>query len=188
MQILRYFRSAILRLDVFCDHIRFLMLKLLPNINAGEGCKIKRSAMIRATDGGTVTLGDDVHVGRVAEIIVKAGKLSIGDRTFIGQGSIIACHSSVSVGRNCLIAEYVTIRDQDHFIDNVSMPIAESGFRSSPIVIEDDVWIGAKATITRGVTIGKGAVVGANSVVTRDVESEIVVVGVPATLLRHRNN
>ena len=85
----------------------------------------------------------------------------------------INCYNSISIGNNVIISENVIIRDSDnHHINNK--------LNQAPIVIEDDVWIGLNATILNGVTIGKGAVVAAGSVVTSDVPAGTLVAGCPA--------
>ena len=82
-----------------------------------------------------------------------------------------------------MIAEHVTVRDQDHNF-GAGVETIESGFTTAAIEIGNNVWIGAKATITKGVKIGNNSVVGANSVVTRDVPPDTVVAGSPAIILR----
>lgn len=116
-----------------------------------------------------------------AFIISQKGSINISDSVFIGAYTTITSKTSVTIGRNALIAERVTIRDQDHAIHgDVNIPINQSGFDVAPIVIGDDVWIGAGAVILKGVTIGRGAVVAANAVVNRDVAEYEIVGGVPA--------
>lgn len=119
------------------------------------------------------------------EVTAKGGRLAIGRDCFIGRGSVIVCREAITIGDDALIAEYVTIRDQDHRHGGPE-PTARNGFETAPIVIGSNVWIGAKATITRGVSIGDGAVIAAGAVVTRDVPAGRVVGGVPARPLPQR--
>ena len=142
---------------------------------------------MRATDGGAIHVGDDASIGPYAQLLCKGGNLKIGARAFVGQGCVIVSTGSIEIGTDALIAEYVVIRDQDHEFDGPA-PIAQSGLRTSPIKIGHNVWIGAKATITRGVSIGDNAVVGANAVVTGDVPANAVVGGVPARTIRLRKD
>jgi len=85
-----------------------------------------------------------------------------------------------------MIAAFCYLIDVDHEIESREVPIPSQGLRTSPITIGDDVWIGAHCVILRGVTIGKGAVVGANSVVVHDVPEYTVVAGVPARHIKMR--
>jgi len=111
------------------------------------------------------------------------GNLAIGKGGYVGLGSVIVSRASISIGNDVLIAEHVSIRDQDH-VYGQSTPTSLSGFTTDPIVIGHNVWIGAKATITKGVTIGDNAVVAANAVVTKDVLTGAVVGGIPARQLK----
>lgn len=109
--------------------------------------------------------------------------ISIAHDSYVGFGSIIVARQSITIGAHALIAEYVTIRDQDHDYGGEG-PLSESGFVTAPVVVGDNVWVGAKATITKGVTIGASAVIGANSVVTSDIPANSVAVGNPARVIR----
>jgi len=109
--------------------------------------------------------GCNIHVASKAKLELKTG--------YINTGSAIKCKSNIYVGHNVVIGHGVIIRDNDahHISDKAD---------TSPIKIEDNVWIGDRAMILKGVTIGEGAVVGAGAVVTHDVPAHSLVVGVPA--------
>lgn len=138
---------------------------------------------MRSTDGGTARVGDGVTIDRFADIAVKYGRLEIGARSHIGQYTVICARETIVIGADCLIAEHVTIRDQDHLF-GAGLTTAKAGFATSPVVIGNNVWIGAKATVTRGVTIGDNVVIGANSVVTHDIPANSVAVGTPARVIQ----
>lgn len=144
---------------------------------------VARNVRLRATDGGTALLAEAVSIDRFADITVKYGHLEIGARSYIGQYSVICARERIVIGADCLIAEHVTVRDQDHRFGQ-GLTTAEAGFTTAPILIGNNVWIGAKATITKGVTIGDNAVIGANSVVTQDIPANSVAVGAPARVIR----
>lgn len=144
---------------------------------------MERHASISATDGGRVRLGQGTALAVGATLVAKRGTLEIGANGFVGIGTVIVARDAVRIGRDALIAEYVTIRDQDHAFGG-SRPTALSGFETAPITIGNNVWIGAKATVTRGVTIGDNSVIGANSVVTRDIPANVVAAGIPARVIR----
>ena len=152
----------------------------------GKGCiaasVISKGVNISVTDGGAIELGYQTSIGSNASLIVKEGRLKIGAGSYIGIGSFICARESIRIGCNTLVAEYVTIRDQDHSID--SIPYKKAGFKTAPIVIGNNVWLGAKVTVTKGVTIGDNSVIGANSVVTRDIPNDVIAVGVPAQIIR----
>lgn len=100
---------------------------------------------------------------------------------------MIVARDSISIGDHALIAEYVTIRDQDHSYGG-DVPTAQNGFETAPIQIGKNVWIGAKATITRGVTIGDNAVIAAGAVVVDDVPANTIAGGIPAKVLKTIND
>ena len=85
-----------------------------------------------------------------------------------------------------MIAQAVTIRDTDHNFQRTDISMIEQGITSSPVVIEDDVWIGHGVTITKGVTIGKGSIIAAGAVVTKDIPSYSIVGGIPAKVIKSR--
>ena len=131
------------------------------------------------------------------------GNVEIGDRVYIGAGTKIISRSRVTIGDDVTVAWGVTIYDHNsHSLDwqqrarmvehfyrtyGTSRCYKEldwSGVSASPVVVKNKVWIGFDAVILKGVTIGEGAVIGARSVVTRDVEPYSVVAGNPAVLVR----
>lgn len=126
-----------------------------------------------------------VSVGRGATFYPRVsirgcGRLAIGDHCSINSGVIFGLTCDLSLGNNVLVGDNVSFRTADHEFSDPARPMVEQGERRASIVVEDDVWIGANATVLRGVRIGRGAIVGANAVVTRDVEPFAIVGGVPA--------
>lgn len=144
---------------------------------------VASAVRVSVTDNGVVEFGSACSIDSGATIIAKHGDLRIGARTYIGIGAMICAREAISIGHDVLIAEYVTIRDQDHRF-GPGLTTAHAGFTTAPIIIGDNVWIGAKATITKGVTVGGNSVIGANSVVTRDIPANSVAVGNPACVVR----
>ena len=111
----------------------------------------------------------------------------IGDDSFIGAGCQFNVHRRISVGRHALIASGCVLVDHDHGFASREKPMTQqSSDGESPIVLEDDVWLGANSVITKGVTIGRGAIVGACSVVTESVGPYEIWGGVPARFIRMR--
>jgi acetyltransferase-like isoleucine patch superfamily enzyme len=110
------------------------------------------------------------------------GVLEIGEGAFINYGGSIAATKHVQIGKNCSIGTHVLIMDNEfHRLEpgrRNEMP------DSRPIVLEDNVWLGARVIVLPGVTIGENSVVGAGSVVTRDVPANVIAAGVPARVLR----
>jgi len=148
-----------------------------------RGVQIGAGVRLSVTDAGRLSLASPCDIDRGATLIVKYGQIRIGPRSYIGVGSVICARDAISIGSDCLIAEHVTIRDQDHRF-GPGVITRHAGFTTAPINIGDNVWVGAKTTITKGVTIGNNTVIGANSVVSKDIPANTVAAGSPARVIR----
>lgn len=116
-------------------------------------------------------------------------EITIGSNCWFGLYNHISAINKISIGNGCLTGKWVTIVDNDHgrtdFDSLKQMPVRRELVSKGPVVIGNNVWIGDKATILSGVTIGDGAVVAANSVVTKDVPAYSVVGGNPAKVIKY---
>jgi acetyltransferase-like isoleucine patch superfamily enzyme len=110
----------------------------------------------------------------------------VGDKSVLGRDVSINCYLDVEVGAAALFADSVYVSDFDHKFADLTTPIKDQGIAKSRVRIEPDVWLGTKVTVSRGVLIGEGSVVGANAVVTRDLPAYCVAVGVPARVVKDR--
>jgi len=115
------------------------------------------------------------------------GWVEIGEYTFIGCNAVLGAGGGIRIGSHVLIGQCVNIHAENHVYSDPHRLIREQGVSYRGVVIEDDVWIGSKATILDGVTVGRGAVIGAGAVVSKNVPAMAVVAGVPARILRWRN-
>lgn len=114
-----------------------------------------------------------------------SSKLSIGDNSGIGKDSIIS--GKTIIGNNVLMGPECIIYTRNHEFEKVDERIIDQGYKAEkPVIIGDDVWIGARVIILPGRKIGKGAVIGAASVITKDVPEYAVVGGNPAKVLKYR--
>jgi len=137
-------------------------------------------------NSGTLRIGDKVRMvsepARLELGVGTGGLLEIGERTYINYGCSIAAMQLIRIGANCRIGSHVIIMDNDfHELDPARRDETPP---SLPVILEENVWIGVRATILRGVTVGAGSVVAAGSVVVRDVPARVLVGGVPAKVLR----
>ena len=112
--------------------------------------------------------------------------ISIGDYSGIGKGCRVP--SNITIGKNVMMAEEILILKNNHNFSRTDIPMREQGIsESGELVIEDDVWIGAKSIILPSVKrISKGSIVAAGSVVTKDVDSYVIVGGNPAKIIKYR--
>ena len=154
--------------------------------------------------GGSQNLAINEHCHIRGEIVVfQSGRIRIGSHTYIGMGSRVWCRQGISIGSHVLISHYVDIHDTNShsmnwkqrrleqielFENRQILSSSDIEIESSQVIIEDDAWIGLKATILKGVRIGRGAVVGANSVVTKDAPPYTLVAGNPARVVRQLPN
>jgi len=154
-------------------------------LEMGRGVQIDPRAFIAR--GGRVSLGDRVVIRAGALLLPSSGSITIGQASSINQYTVINGYGGVEIGNAVLVAAFVSMFASNHNFEDPTVPIAEQGLSSrGGIKIEDNVWIGTHATILDGVTIGTGSVVGAGTVVTKDVPPFSVVVGVPGRVVRQR--
>jgi acetyltransferase-like isoleucine patch superfamily enzyme len=135
---------------------------------------------------GRVELGRWSWLGHGCKVRCHEGVVSIGAKTVFGQECTISAFQHVSIGRECVIADRVMLIDFDHGMVEVDRPVREQGIYKRDVRVGHNVWIGYGACILRGVTVGDNAVIGTNAVVTRDVPANAIVGGVPARVIRMR--
>src|SRR5262249_29912643 len=146
---------------------------------------VRLQGRVCISGGGDVVLGKGVSLaGTVVPIELityTSGRIEIGSHTFINYGSSIAARASVKIGSYCHLGHYTFVMDNDQHdvVRHTELP------QSDPVNIEDQVWIGSKAAILPGVRIGSYAVIGAGSIVTKDIPPRCVAAGNPARVLRH---
>ncbi|MBX9987788.1 acyltransferase [Priestia aryabhattai] len=101
-------------------------------------------------------------------IVAENGKIDIGDNVFFNNGVSVCSMDKISIGRNTALGENVKIYDQDH-IFNKSEALYKQGYKTSPVIIGENVWIGSNVIILKGVNIGSNSVIAAGSIITKDI-------------------
>jgi acetyltransferase-like isoleucine patch superfamily enzyme len=144
---------------------------------------------VRIVGEGRISLGEGVFVGAACWLQVIGDSthvsLEIGDGTSIAGNCVVSATDSIRIGKRVTIARGTYIADHSHAYERIDIAIADQGITNiAPIEIGDGAWIAENAVILPGVTIGAGAVVGANSVVTNDIPAHCVAVGTPARVIR----
>lgn len=179
--------------------IRYLLKNILnKNWKQGKGVVIHNSARIFNIQGDkdAIVIGEYSHIRGELLTFAHGGKISIGDYCFIGEYGKIWSALCINIGNHVLIGHSVSIFDnqthsmsassrRDHFKSIISggHP-SEINLNENQVTIEDDVWIGCQSVILRGITVGRGAIVGAGSIVTKDVPAWTIVAGNPARVIR----
>lgn len=148
-------------------------------------------------DQSRIQIGKGTHIRAELLIFANGGKITIGDDCYIGEGSRLWSAAEIKIGSNVLVSHNVNIIDTDsHEIDHLERaesyrslirsghPKGKINVKIAPIVIEDYAWISYNVCILKGVTIGKGAIIAAGSVVTKDVPDFVVMAGNPAVQIK----
>lgn len=167
----------------------FARLKYWHSLTVGPKCKIDRGVTIRQfllrDSRLRVVLTGHNRIYRDTHF-QGSGTITFGQRSYCGLFCVFGVNERIDIGADVLIADAVTMRDTDHVFERADATIMAQGIAVHPIVIDDDVWIGHGASILKGVRIGRGAVIAAGAVVTKDVASYTIVGGVPARVIGHR--
>ena len=157
-----------------------------------EWRKIHRSIEIRDDQPisvENVTLGIGTCLERQITLWLgpsKGAGVHLSEHVFVGRNTYLGGDAKLSIGTRSMIGAYSYITTSNHACDRLDVPISQQGYRSAPISIGRDVWIGAHVTILPGVTIGDQSIVGAGAVVTKSIPLRQVWAGVPARFIRSR--
>ena len=168
---------------------RGLILRKPRYITIGSNTAIDDYVMLDACIGkdNAITIGDNVIISKGCVVQAKTGTLSIGDRCDIGVQTIITSASAITLEQSVLIAGNCYIGGARYPLEDTNKTIMEQGtYSRGPLSIGEGSWIGASSTVLDGVRIGKGCVIGAGSVVSRDIPDYAVAVGTPARVMKIR--
>ncbi len=146
-----------------------------------------RGLELQVAPGARIELGRFVWLGDGTKLRCHEGRVEIGAKTVIGQECTVSAYKSVKIGEQCVIADRAMFIDFDHGVVETERPIRLQGIYKRDVEVGSNVWIGYGACILRGVRVGDNAIVGTNSVVTKDVPSNAVVAGIPARIIRMRD-
>lgn len=198
MQAFLYLQKLVPAFGVLWNYVRFPSLRAGMRVEIsgpgrfsyGRGARLGEMTRIELPVGGNVRLGNNVSVGRgVFMRPDPAGTISVGTNSRIQDGCRI--NGTVAVGKSCIFAPNIFISSGLHAFDVIPfLPIMIQTARRPeicrPVRISDDCFLGVNAFVAPGVTLGRGCVIGANSVVTSDLPPYSVAAGTPARVLRRR--
>jgi len=151
----------------------------------GRGSLIRRRVRMDVMPFNNFVLGKNSTIEDFSTINNGVGDVIIGDRTRIGLGNTLI--GPVTVGNDVMFAQNVVASGLNHGYEDINTPIADQPVITIPINIEDEVWIGANAVITAGVTVGKHSIVAAGCVVVKNVPAYSIVGGNPGRILKQYN-
>ncbi len=181
------YRSLLGRIGSSCFIEEGVRLRIPGRIFLGDRVFIGRNCDIDVEyPDSEIRIGDDVHISRDTIILAGAGEIIINERVSIGARSFIYGGGDVEIGSDSLIADHVRIIAGNHKYEDASKLIRLQGAFEKKTTIGRDVWLGSSVAVLGGITIGDGAVVGAGGVVTKDVPSYGIAVGIPAKVIGKR--
>ena len=168
-----------------CGVLRFWLARLY----YGAKLKIHRLSMIGPSN--KLVILDDGQIRADGRIILSdhvmlyaKGILQIGERLNVNSYSRIVVHERIDIGNDVTIGQMVSILDHDHHYEITNGKMELDGYTTKPIEIGNNVWIGDKCTILKGAKVGDNVIIGANSVVTGHIPSNVIVGGTPAKIIK----
>jgi acetyltransferase-like isoleucine patch superfamily enzyme len=169
--------------------LRWLWLKLRfrGRLQTDGPCFVGPRVRLEIGPTATLRLGRWSWLGHGTKIRVHEGTVSIGAKTVLGQECTISAFQRIDIGRECILADRVMLIDFDHGVVDVERPIRLQGIYKRDVRVGHNCWIGYGVCLLRGVSVGDNAVVGTSAVVTRDLPANSVSAGVPARVLRMRD-
>jgi acetyltransferase-like isoleucine patch superfamily enzyme len=168
---IRYARHLSVGRDFIVEDYAEVNCMTYRGIVAGDRVTIGKHAIIRPTNIYGSAIGEG---------------LKIGNNSSIGPYSYIGCSGYIEIGDNVMMSPRVSIYAENHLFDRPDLTIKEQGVKREFVKIEDDCWIAANTVILAGVTIGRGSIIAAGSVVTKDIPPYSIVGGVPAKVIKSR--
>jgi acetyltransferase-like isoleucine patch superfamily enzyme len=159
-------------------------VKIGNNVTVAEQCIIRANTEL-TDDWGSIVgveLGDGTSIREFCLLNTNQGRIKIGERSWLGAAGQIYGNGTVTIGDDVLIGAQCVINTVSHEYADLKRPINDQGINTAPVVIGNNVWIGLGCKILQGVTIGEGAIIGANSLVTKDIPAFSIAYGSPATV------
>lgn len=135
---------------------------------------------------GRLVLGPWCWIGNDNKLRAHEGQLTLGPKCVLGRDNVINTYLDIELGPASLLADWVYMCDFDHRFEDLNVPIKDQGIVKSPVRLDGDVWVGEKATILRGVTVGWGSVIASKCLVNQSIPPFSIAVGIPVRVVRSR--
>jgi acetyltransferase-like isoleucine patch superfamily enzyme len=155
-------------------------------IKIGSGTEIEAGVVLSSKYGGTITIGKNCIIRKGAMLLTYGGNIILGNYCGVNIYTILYGHGGLLVGDYVQFAAHCVAIPANHEFSSLDIPIWKQPLSKKGIIIENDVWVGANVSILDGVKIGKGAVIGAGSVITKDILSFTINAGNPSKILKSR--
>lgn len=149
-----------------CLRAAFYLIRYGRNLRMGRRPCMASGARIKVKNG-TAVIGDNLNMNQGAYFaVLEGGALQVGSNVRLNRNCMVICHDSIRIGDNCALGPNIMIYDHDHNFDHEGL---RDGFRTAPVQIDSNCWIGGGVTILRGTHIGEGCVIGAGCVVKGEI-------------------
>ncbi|MDD2465992.1 MAG: acyltransferase [Desulfobulbus sp.] len=162
----------------------FFLKRRFKNLELGKSVEMGKNLQIHKT--GKIIIGDRSRIRMWTCLNPYGGEIIIGENCSINSFCHISGNGGVYIGNNVLLATQCVIISANHIFSRIDIPICEQGETHGPVVVKDDCWLGAGVKVLAGVTIERGVIIGAGSVVTKNIPKYSVCVGVPAEIIKNR--
>lgn len=179
----RYLRFSRRILRRFGYSIRFFGRPISVDASAWVSWK----STLHTPCGGSIRIGRNCEIHPYSMLLTHGGDIRIGDDCSVNPFTIVYGAGGTTIGNGVRIAAHSMIVPENHNPGSDVLPVIASGKTRQGVSIEDNVWIGSGVRVLDGVRIGRNAVIGAGSVVTRSVPNDVTAVGIPARVIKSRN-
>ncbi len=160
--------------------------KLFEHFRMTKGIKgiVIRFALLKSI---AIRCGDNVSI-QPGVYLLNPGNISIGNNVSVHPMCYLDAAGEIIIGNDVSIAHGVTVMSTEHNFDDIDKPIKDQGITAQKTIINDNVWIGAKVTILAGIEISSGSIIGANTIITKNVEADSIAVGNPGRIIKKRDD
>lgn len=184
------FRFVVRRSSIFAARIlnvfKRIKLRLFRGIIVGNNTFVSSKAKLQIAFGGSIHIGERCELHDYSMLLTYGGHIKLGDDCSVNPFCILYGHGGLTIGNGVRIASHSVFIPSNHNFQDIDKYIFEQDETSIGIFIEDDVWIGTRVTVLDGVTIGKGCVIAAGAVVTKNTDPYCIYAGVPARKIKSR--
>ncbi|WP_027631810.1 acyltransferase [Clostridium hydrogeniformans] len=169
-----------------------VIIKYKNNINIGNGVTIKSYCYIDALSRNGLVIGNNCSIGNYSRIICTGSLkflgygIKIGNNFGCGEWCFFGAAGGITIGNDVIMGQNVRFHSENHKFKDISIPIRNQGVINKGIYISDDCWIGSGVVFLDGVKVGKGCVIGANTLVNKNIPDYSIAVGNPVKIIRSR--
>lgn len=182
----RFLRHLLFIITRCLSFLRCIRLNCLPFTTISYRCYIESNVKLSTFYGGQIKIGENCELRSGCKILTYGGNIILGHNCSVNPYTILYGQGNLTIGNYVRIAANCVLIPSNHIFSDPDVPITFQGLTNKGICIEDDVWLGCGVTVLDGVTIARGCVIGAGSVVTKSTIQYGIYAGIPARLIKKR--